>query len=155
MKLKKILTAILCATLTLSLAGCGSGSDSNKEESKNALEKVQDAGVLKVAVSPDFAPYEFMDPSKSGQDTYVGADIEMIKYIAEKLGVKMEILAMDFDTCLAGHLRSNLKNVPSCLLVEAVSGSSNFSSSGEGGEGGRVQVKARGEGDCRVEIRAQ
>ena len=102
MKLKKILTAILCATLTLSLAGCGSGSDSNKEESKNALEKVQDAGVLKVAVSPDFAPYEFMDPSKSGQDTYVGADIEMIKYIAEKLGVKMEILAMDFDTCLAG-----------------------------------------------------
>ena len=40
MKLKKILTAILCATLTLSLAGCGSGSDSNKEESKNALEKV-------------------------------------------------------------------------------------------------------------------
>ena len=102
MKLKKILTAILCATLTLSLAGCGSGSDSNKEESKNALEKVQDAGVLKVAVSPDFAPYEFMDPTKSGQDTYVGADIEMIKYIAEKLGVKMEILAMDFDTCLAG-----------------------------------------------------
>ena len=102
MKLKKILTAVLCATLTLSLAGCGSGSDSNKEESKNALEKVQDAGVLKVAVSPDFAPYEFMDPSKSGQDTYVGADIEMIKYIAEKLGVKMEILAMDFDTCLAG-----------------------------------------------------
>lgn len=101
MKLKKILTAVLCTALTLSLAGCGSGNSDN-DKSKNALEKVQEAGVLKVAVSPDFAPYEFLDPSKSGQDTYVGADIEMIKYIAEKLGVKMEILAMDFDTCLAG-----------------------------------------------------
>lgn len=101
MKLKKILTVVLCATLALSLAGCGNGSG-DKEKNKNALERVQDAGVLKVAVSPDFAPYEFMDPSKSGQDTYVGADIEMIKYIAEKLGVEIEILAMDFDTCLAG-----------------------------------------------------
>lgn len=97
MKLKKILTAVLCATLAFGLTGCGSGGS----ESKNALEKVQDAGVLKVAVSPDFAPYEFQDPSKSGQDTYVGSDIEMIKYIADKLGVKMEIMAMDFDTCLA------------------------------------------------------
>ena len=101
MKLKKILSVVLFAALALSLAGCGNGSG-DKEKSKNALERVQDAGVLKVAVSPDFAPYEFMDPSKSGQDTYVGADIEMIKYIAEKLGVEIEILAMDFDTCLAG-----------------------------------------------------
>lgn len=101
MKLKKILSVVLCAALALSLAGCGNGSG-DKEKSKNALERVQDTGVLKVAVSPDFAPYEFMDPSKSGQDTYVGADIEMIKYIAEKLGVEIEILAMDFDTCLAG-----------------------------------------------------
>ncbi|MFG6394931.1 MAG: transporter substrate-binding domain-containing protein [Lachnospiraceae bacterium] len=103
MKLKKLLTAVLCAAMVLGLAGCGKDSGgSSSEKSKNALEKVQEAGVLKVAVSPDFAPYEFQDPSKSGQDTYVGADIEMIKYIAEKLGVKMEVLAMDFDTCLAG-----------------------------------------------------
>jgi len=100
MKLKKILSVILCTTLVFSMAGCGK-SGSGKEE-KNVLEKVQEAGVLKVAVSPDFAPYEFEDPSKSGQDTYVGADVSMIKYIAEKIGVKMEITAMDFDTCLAG-----------------------------------------------------
>lgn len=97
MKLKKILTTVLCASLALCLVGCGESDDG-----KNALEKVQEAGVLKVAVSPDFAPYEFEDPSKSGQDTYVGADIEMIKYIADKLGVKMEVVAMDFDSCLAG-----------------------------------------------------
>lgn len=116
MKLKKIIASALCAAMVLSLAGCGnsgggssnnnnsggSSSESGSSKEKNALERVQEAGVLKVAVSPDFAPYEFEDPSKSGQDTYVGADIEMIKYIADKIGVDMEIIAMDFDTCLAG-----------------------------------------------------
>lgn len=97
MKLKKMLSVILCAALTCSLAGCGT----SKEDEKNALEKVQEAGVLKVSVSPDFAPYEFEDPSKSGQDTYVGADISMISYIAEQLGVKLEVVPMDFDACLA------------------------------------------------------
>ncbi len=98
MKFKKILSVILCASMVFCLAGCGKDS----KEKSNALERVKEAGVLKVAVSPDFAPYEFEDPSKSGQDTYVGADVQMIKYIAEKIGVKMEISAMDFDTCLAG-----------------------------------------------------
>lgn len=108
MKLKKMAASVLCAAMVLSLAGCGnseSGSSSGNSSSnveKNALERVQESGVLKVAVSPDFAPYEFQDPTKSGQDTYVGADIDMIRYIADKIGVDMEITAMDFDTCLAG-----------------------------------------------------
>lgn len=105
MKLKRLVAAALCAAMTLSLAACGGSSSSNSSsdsDAQNALERVQEAGVLKVSVSPDFAPYEFQDPSKSGQDVYVGADIEMIKYIAEQLGVKCEIVAMDFDTCLAG-----------------------------------------------------
>lgn len=107
MKLKKLVTAALCAAMTLSLAACGGGnsanssSNSSKESADNVLEKVQEAGVLKVSVSPDFAPYEFQDPSKSGQDVYVGADVEMIRYIAKELGVECEIVAMDFDTCLA------------------------------------------------------
>lgn len=107
MKLKKLVTAALCAAMTLSLVACGGGnsanssSDSSKADADNVLEKVQEAGVLKVSVSPDFAPYEFQDPSKSGQDVYVGADVEMIRYIAKELGVECEIVAMDFDTCLA------------------------------------------------------
>ncbi len=103
MKLKKIITAALCAAMTLSLAACGGKSSSDDaKNASNVLERVQQAGVLKVSVSPDFAPYEFQDPSKSGQDVYVGADVEMIRYIAKELGVECEIVAMDFDTCLAG-----------------------------------------------------
>lgn len=97
MKLKKVVSLMLSAAFVCSMTACGSGKDD-----KNALESIQEAEVLKVAVSPDFAPYEFVDPSKSGQDSYVGADIAMISYIADELGVKLEIVPMDFDACLAG-----------------------------------------------------
>lgn len=65
------------------------------------LAAIKEAGVLKIATSPDYPPYEFEDLSKSGQDKYVGADMELAKYIADKLGVSLEINAMAFDACLA------------------------------------------------------
>ncbi len=45
---------------------------------------------------PDFAPWEFKDVS-SGTTEYVGADVELAKYIAEKLGVELEIKPMEFS----------------------------------------------------------
>lgn len=93
---KTIWTAVLAVTLAVGLTGCGTGSG------KAALEKVKEAKVLKVAMSPDYAPYEFEDPSKSGQDTYAGADVALAQYLAQQLGVSCEIVPMDFDACLAG-----------------------------------------------------
>jgi polar amino acid transport system substrate-binding protein len=66
----------------------------------NKLEAIQQAGKIVMCTSPDYAPYEFEDLSKKGQDQYVGSDIELGKYIAEQLGVELEIKAMDFSTCL-------------------------------------------------------
>ncbi|MBO7670048.1 MAG: transporter substrate-binding domain-containing protein, partial [Oscillospiraceae bacterium] len=68
-------------------------------EPKNALEKIKAEGVLTVALSPDFSPMEFVDSSKTGQDQYVGFDVTLAKYLAEELGVKLEIQAMSFDAC--------------------------------------------------------
>lgn len=65
------------------------------------MAAIKAAGVLKVATSPDYPPYEFEDLSKSGQDKYVGADMELAKYIADKLGVGLQIDAMAFDACMA------------------------------------------------------
>ena len=65
------------------------------------LEKIQNAGEIHVATSPDFAPLEFIDDSKSGQDMYVGADIELAKYIAAGLGVELVIDPMDFSAVQA------------------------------------------------------
>lgn len=61
------------------------------------LAKVLEAGKLVVGTSPDFAPMEFTDTSKTGNDMYVGSDMELARYIAEKLGVEIEIKAMEFS----------------------------------------------------------
>ena len=63
------------------------------------MDDIKAAGVLTVALSPDFSPMEFVDSSKEGQDAYVGFDVTLAKYIAEYFGVELEIQAMSFDAC--------------------------------------------------------
>ena len=60
------------------------------------LGKVLAAGKITLGTSPDFAPWEFKDVS-SGTTEYVGSDIELAKYIAQRLGVELEIKAMEFS----------------------------------------------------------
>ena len=67
-------------------------------EGGSRLDAILDAGVITMATSPDFAPYEFEDIS-SGTTEYAGADVELGKYIAEQLGVELQIEAMDFNAC--------------------------------------------------------
>lgn len=81
--MKKLISAALVLAMVLSFAGC---SSSKKE-------------TLKVATSPDFAPMEFVDSGKKGQESYVGFDITLAKYIAEGLGKELEIVPMSFDAC--------------------------------------------------------
>ena len=92
-KMKKLFCAALAAAMLMAtMSGCGS--------SQNRLEKILESGKLVRATSPDFAPLEFEDLS-SGEAQYVGSDIELAKYIAEKLGVELEISAMDFSAVQA------------------------------------------------------
>lgn len=81
--MKKIVSLILVACMLFAFAGCGA---SGKE-------------VLKVALSPDFAPMEFVDVSKSGQDSYVGFDVTLANFIADELGMDLEIVPMSFNAC--------------------------------------------------------
>ncbi|MCR5577412.1 MAG: transporter substrate-binding domain-containing protein [Oscillospiraceae bacterium] len=92
--MKKIIALLLALTMVFALAACGS-----KAEPKNDLEKIKAEGVLTVALSPDFSPMEFVDSSKEGQEQYVGFDVTLANYIAQELGVKLEIQAMSFDAC--------------------------------------------------------
>ena len=64
------------------------------------LERIRSAGKLRVATEPYFAPQEFIDPEKSGQEQYVGSDMELAKLIAERMGVTLEIVPMDFTDVL-------------------------------------------------------
>ena len=78
----------------------GSSAEAAADGAGNRLDAIKAAGKIKMATSPDFAPYEFEDIS-SGSKKYVGADVELGKYIAEKLGVELEIEPMDFAACQA------------------------------------------------------
>ena len=70
------------------------------EDAGGRLAKIKEAGVLTVATEPYFAPQEFIDPSKTGQDQYVGADMELAKPIAERMGVELEIVPLEFTAVL-------------------------------------------------------
>lgn len=91
------LVLALCMTVPV-LSGCGgagSGGPQTTDEGKLTVAE----GKLTVATSPDFAPMEFVDASKSGQDQYVGFDITLAKYIADEMGLELVIQPMSFDAC--------------------------------------------------------
>ena len=84
--------------MILSCAACG-GSSKAKDD---LLAEIKAQGYIELCTEPYFAPYEFVDPSKTGDDQYVGVDIEIAKYIAEKIGVELRIVPLDFTAVLAG-----------------------------------------------------
>lgn len=103
--MKKIIHTIIAVTAVLVLAACGSGSTStstdgsSQTDQSDQLAAIKEAGVLKVATSADFAPFEF-HTIVNGKDQIVGADIDMVNAIAEELGVKVELLDLEFNAVL-------------------------------------------------------
>ena len=70
------------------------------EDAIGVLLRIKQNGVLRVATEPYFVPQEFIDPEREGQDKYQGADMELARLIAEKMGVELEIVEMDFADVL-------------------------------------------------------
>jgi len=95
--MKKIIAMLMALTLMLSMAACG-GSNAQAPADEASIKTITE-GVLTIATSPDFAPMEFVDATKEGQDKFVGFDISLAKYLAEELGLTLEIKAMSFDAC--------------------------------------------------------
>ena len=62
--------------------------------------KTVSKGTLTVATSPDFAPYEFYSIAEDGTPTLAGFDMSLAQYIADYLGLKLEVIPMDFDGTL-------------------------------------------------------
>ncbi len=100
---------IALAMAILALVGIFSGCAASKSDEaplytisgkfKDTKVTTVTPGKLTVATSPDFAPMEFVDPTKTGQDMYVGFDLTLAKYIAESLGLELVIMPMSFDAC--------------------------------------------------------
>ena len=104
--MKKIFALILALTMILSLSACGAAGGNNDEALYTVTGKFKDVqittvteGKLTVAISPDFAPMEFVDPTKTGQDMYVGFDVILAQYIADELNLELVIVPMSFEAC--------------------------------------------------------
>ncbi len=98
--MKKILSLILVFAMLFTLAACGEKKE--EEAPKDRLARIQEKGVIEICTEPYFAPAEFLDPSKDGDEAYLGYDIEVMKYIAERMGVELKIVPLEFSAVLAG-----------------------------------------------------
>lgn len=99
--IKKIVAVALVASIGASVVAC---SKSDKS-SKSSLDAIKSKGVWVVGTAPGYPPFEFVK-SSSGKGEVVGADIDLAKKIADELGVKLEVKAMEFDSIL-GALKGN------------------------------------------------
>ena len=104
----KILSLALAAITLFVLCACGTAASSPaagpapteaSAASNGVLDEIKASGELHITLSPDFAPMEFIDSSKDGQEQYVGLDVFLAKYIADYIGVKLVIEPMSFDAC--------------------------------------------------------
>lgn len=82
-------------------AKTGSQSAHRDSSGQNRLEQIKSRGYIEIATEPYFAPNEFIDPSKNGNEKYVGSDIELANYIAGELGVECRIVPLDFTSVLS------------------------------------------------------
>ena len=92
--MKKIIALVLALAMLSSLFVMA-GFAEDKEEITTV-----NPGVLTVATSPDFAPYEFYAPDEEGNPTLAGFDMALAQYIADYLGLELEVIPMDFDGTL-------------------------------------------------------
>lgn len=116
--MKKALALLLASLMVLSLAACTApapaedtkaeaaedteAAEAAEEGEMDRLAQIKAKGVLEVCTEPYFAPNEFIDPSKQGEEQYVGVDMEFAKVIADKIGVELKIVPLEFQAVLAG-----------------------------------------------------
>lgn len=127
---KKMFAIAMASVMAASLTACGGGekettaaettaettaeaASGEAEESESAAEGESAAeaaaaevttvneGKLTVATSPDFAPYEFYAIGEDGTPKLAGFDMALAQYIADDLGLELEVVTVDFDGVLS------------------------------------------------------
>ena len=77
------------------------GAESAEAESAAAAVETVTEGKLTVAPSRDFAPYEFYAIGEDGTPTLAGFDMALAQYIADYMGLELEVITVDFDGVLS------------------------------------------------------
>ena len=98
-KYAKLLGMILAFALAFSVLAVGGTAFAADEKVELPEFTTVTEGKLTVATSPDFAPYEFY-AIVDGEPVMAGFDVALAGYIADYLGLELEIIPMDFDGVL-------------------------------------------------------
>jgi len=105
MKRPRLLSLALTSLLLAAVAGCGSSSDdstggsSGGSEAGTSLADVRDAGVITVGTEGTYPPFTFHE---GGSGELTGYDVDVIKAVADQLGVKAQFEETQFDAIFAG-----------------------------------------------------
>lgn len=93
----KLISGISALAIAAVCCGCGGNGKTTSEANKSGDSLTAKAGTLTMATNAEFPPYEYKDG-----ETIIGIDAEVAKLIADKLGLKLEIADVDFDSIIPG-----------------------------------------------------
>ncbi|AMB93734.1 ABC transporter substrate-binding protein/permease [Aerococcus sanguinicola] len=71
------------------------------------LKEIKERGVIRMGVNPHYPPFEFLT-RENGQNKTVGVDISLGEKIAEDLGVKLEVVNMEFTSLMSSLEAGNI-----------------------------------------------
>jgi len=121
--MKKLLAMMMVVVLVLGcFAGCGGGEEEvdnaggGEATGDQSLQSVLDSGKLHVAISPDYAPYEYLD-LMTGE--IKGSDVKFANHIGEQLGVEVVFEQMSFESCLGAVNTGSVDLMISCMGYSA------------------------------------
>ena len=89
------MTRTFLAALGVGLVGLASSA----EAQTSRLQRIEESGVLRVGTTGDFNPMSFKNPATGA---YEGYDVEAVEKLAADMGVRIEWVATDWKTLVAG-----------------------------------------------------
>ena len=91
--MKKLFAVLLAAMMLLAMVACGNDTP----DPTPTPGPTPDTKTLYMATEGTFPPYEYYDGDK-----LVGIDVDVANAIAEKLGMKLEVVDIAFDSIVSG-----------------------------------------------------
>ena len=101
--MKKLLALMLAMLMALSLVACGNtaANDNNNDAAPEGGDTQPEAKTtLVLGTSADYAPFEFMYPDDSGEMVFGGIDLSVAQYIADEMGMELQVENMGYDYLL-------------------------------------------------------
>ena len=102
--MKKLLALMLAMLMALGLVACGNtaANDNNDAAPEGGDTQPEAKTTLVMATSADYAPFEFMypDDNNNGEMVFGGIDVSVAQYIADEMGLELQVENIGFDYLL-------------------------------------------------------